>query len=552
MMKKVEIGGMQPVAAFLSVFIKNKITQVIFFAKRKERKKMNLKNNSDSNQQIAMMLLESHKIVAINFNDNFLPDDSCDSVKLAVYMDSGDYSGIYVANEDIINKLILDHRKDISYKSINDIKRELMKMAPKMCRCSDPDLIPVKNGIFNYKTKKLMAFSPDLVFTNKFPIDYKLNVINPVFINPDGTKWDIEHWMQGLSDDPAVVKLLWELVGAVIRPNVPWKKAVLCYSASSNSGKDTLCELLRQLCGAGNYTSISMEEISKNLRFHDLSTSIAVINDGCMMDFSMKETDALKVLLIGDIITVEKKYINAFKYRFHGSVVQCINELPRSKDISESFYRCQLLIPFDKCFTGKERTYIKDEYLKDKMVLEYVLHKVLHMSYYEFSNPAACQELLETSRKINNSIHSFWGEMESEFGWDMLPMEFLYDIFRAWYKNDCNQDANISVIEFKQFFKEKSKVDPAFMNGWKYSAQRSGKNKAGKVNSAMAAPEPLIAKFNLTKWMNPTYRGSDINRMCICPASCHREIYKGVLVRVSSSAPVLPVADEDETGEETA
>lgn len=48
---------------------------------------------------------------------------------------------------------------------------------------------------------------------------------------------------------------------------------------------------------------------------------------------------------------------------FRGFMVQCVNEYPRVKDKSDSFFRRQLFVPFMKCFTGIERKYIKDDYL---------------------------------------------------------------------------------------------------------------------------------------------------------------------------------------------
>lgn len=504
--------------------------------------------------QIAMLILNSNIIVNINFKNYLGPNDSSETMKLAIYMESGEHEGTYVTNEDVIDNLIMQYQEDISERGVKDVKFKLRKMAPTVLRCANPDLVPVKNGVFDFKTKTLWPFSPDLVFTYKFPVDYNPNAVNPVFTNPDGTTWDIESWMQELSDDPAVVNLLWEVVGAIIRPYVSWNKIVWLYSSSGNSGKGTLCCLLRHLCGAGNHASITAENFSQRFGLANLITAMSVINDENAVGFELGKTNNLKAVTTGDVISIEEKFKNAFDYQFRGLIVQCINSLPRTKDTSESFYRRQLLVPFDKCFTGKERKYIKEVYLKDKGVLEYVMCKVLHMTHYEFSQPTACRELLEISRSINNPIHSFWVEMENEFAWDVLPMKFLYEIFKGWYQEEFNHLTNISEKEFKQFFREKSQVDPAFMNGWRYEPQKNGRNKsATKVNSAMAAPEPLIAKFNLTEWMNPTYRGSDINRMCTCLASLHSETYKGALVRVSSSSPALPVVDDDddETEEES-
>ena len=82
-------------------------------------------------------------------------------------------------------------------------------------------------------------------------------------------------------------------------------------------------------------------------------------------------------------------------YHVNSNYCHHLNEMPRVKDKSDSFYRRQLFIPFTKCFTGAERKYIKDDYLKRKEVVEYVMYKVLNMNYYEFDVPEACKTALE-------------------------------------------------------------------------------------------------------------------------------------------------------------
>ena len=64
--------------------------------------------------------------------------------------------------------------------------------------------------------------------------------------------------------------------------------------------------------------------------------------------------------ITGDTIQVNRKFKAPISFKFKGFMVQCLNEMPRVKDKSDSFYRRQLFIPFTKCFTGAERKYIKD------------------------------------------------------------------------------------------------------------------------------------------------------------------------------------------------
>lgn len=93
-------------------------------------------------------------------------------------------------------------------------------------------------------------------------------------------------------------------------------------------------------------------------------------------------------------------------------MVQCVNELPRLRDRSESMYRRLLVVPFEKRFEGSERKYIKDDYLKRKDVLEYVLYHLLaETDYYELDEPQACAALLDEFREVNDPVRQFLGDV---------------------------------------------------------------------------------------------------------------------------------------------
>ena len=255
--------------------------------------------------------------------------------------------------------------------------------APRVKRCSERNLIAVNNGIFDFDTKTLMPFTPDKVFTSKSRVDYNPNAKNVVIHNDeDGTDWDVESWMNTLSDDKGVVTIPWQILGAIIRPNVSWNKACFMYSESGNNGKGTLCALMRQLVGEGRYASIPLKDFGKDFMLEPLIRATSVIVDENDVGTYIDKAANLKAVITGDTIQVNRKFKQPISFKFKGFMVQCLNEMPRVKDKSDSFYRRQLFIPFTKCFTGAERKYIKDDYLKRKEVVEYVMYKVLNMNYY--------------------------------------------------------------------------------------------------------------------------------------------------------------------------
>ena len=163
---------------------------------------------------------------------------------------------------------------------INEVISEIRSYVPRRFRCTEPHLIAVNNGIFDYTAKKLWPFTHKLVFLSKSRVDYDAYALNPIIHNnEDGTDWDVETWMESLSDDPEIVQVLWEILGAIIRPHVRWNKSAWLYSESGNNGKGTLCELMRALCGPGTYASIPLSNFSKDFMLEPLTRATAIIVD---------------------------------------------------------------------------------------------------------------------------------------------------------------------------------------------------------------------------------------------------------------------------------
>lgn len=369
------------------------------------------------------------------------------------------------------------------------------------------NLIPVNNGIFDYDTKKLLPFSPDYVFVSKCKVNFNAAATNVVIHNDDdGTDWDVDSWVHELTDDPQVEQLIWQIIGAVIRPNVRWDKVIMPYSTKGNNGKGTLCRLLRNLCGEGNYTSIAINDMSKNFRLSPLLHVSAVIVDENNVTGYLDDASTFKALITGDQVQIEEKYKAPVDFRFSGLMVQCVNFLPRVNDKTSSFYRRILMVPFEKCFTGAERKYIKDDYLNRQEVLEYVLCKVLEKipSYYEFDVPDACTRLLDDYKTFNDPVRQFAEEMLPELKWQLVPNKFLYDLFKAWYEENIPsgrvQGKNSFLQEFKDVIAER--------DDWKATGS------SVPTQGYSFGSEPLIIRYNLTKWMNDAYRGTDAAMIC--------------------------------------
>ena len=456
---------------------------------------------------VIALLLDKLQIIRNVCTTNMKSPSDADLL-LCIYIKDGPDRGIYASNGRKIRELVYSLNRGLSKRGFEEVLNYLQTFAPIVYVTVDPDLIPLENGIFNYKMKQLVDYTPDYVFLSKSAVGYYGKVKNPVIVMPDGMFWDIESWMKELSDDPAVVDLLWQMIGSVFRPNVHFDKAIFLYSEVGNNGKGTLCELMRNLIGKDHCSGLQISDFDKEFRLADLIGKLAIIADENDVGTYIEKAANFKSVVTGDSLMINRKFQTAVNFYFYGRVIQCVNELPRTKDKSDSFTRRLLLIPFHKSFTGVERKYIKHEYMSRKDVLEYVVYKVLvdMPDYYEFDEPDACKALLSEYKSYNDPIRDFWNEMKDEFVWDLLQYEFLYDLYKAWLEKNNPKG---STVAKRMFCMTLNGIVNVEQNTWNVP------NYPVRVRQLMKDPETLIAEYNLTEWMNPGYHGTDINKLCM-------------------------------------
>lgn len=452
----------------------------------KSRKLQKLKK-LDPSQIADVMIRFNHiaRLKCVNI-DNVSTDDY-----IAIYRER---DGVYRYDMDYIHILCRRVSYSITASELNEVDKKLKLSAPTKKRTQDPDLIPVNNGIFDYKKKVLMPFSPDLVFTYKSPVNYNPAATNVVIHNDDdNSDWDVESWMSELSDDSEEVILLWEMLNAVLRPFKSWNKTAWLYSDKGNNGKGSYCVLMRALVGEENVASLALADFSEKFATECVIGKCCIIADenpvGTYVD---KGADKLKSFVTHDNVRLDIKFKSPVQYQFYGFIVQCLNEFPRIKDRSESLYRRSLFVPFTKCYTGSERKYIKDRYLHRKDVLEWVLFKVLNMNINELSEPKICSLALDDYRVFNDPVRQFMDEVFPELQWDLVPFGFLYDLYKSWSRRNNPSGTIEGKIKF---------ISDVISNLRHYSDWCCpGRDSVIKTCDRMEKAEPLVKDFWLPKW----------------------------------------------------
>lgn len=471
-----------------------------------------------SHAQIADIILQCYNIVLINMDDNEVDSDS--ETLLAIY---DEQTGLYTFDENVIKRIARRYYYNASNRELNEVISYLKSYAPIVKRNTDANLVPLANGIFNYDTKELIPFSPEYVFVTKAVIGYNPTATNVVIHNDvDNTDWDVDSWMEAFYVEPEMQELLWQVVAATIRCNHPWGKTVWFLNTKGNNGKGTLCTMLRNICGEKSTAAIPIVDFAKDFALEPLVYANRVIVDENDVGTFIDKAANFKAAITGDDLFVNRKGKVPVSIKFKGFIIQCCNELPRFKDKSSTLYRRLLIIPFEKSFEGKERKYIKNDYLYRKEVLEYVVYKALNMNFSVLSEPEKCKNALNDFREANDPVKQFWEEFKDVFVWDILPHTFTYPLYKAWMKKNVPSGQLLGKHAFIESLKNVVDMD----DDWCFT------NKQTRVHGQMDRTEFLIGEYDLIDWKNPFYRGGDISQVCTPKV---KDKYEGCVYRLNAS-----------------
>ncbi|MDF7666127.1 phage/plasmid primase, P4 family [Bifidobacterium sp. ESL0745] len=358
---------------------------------------------------------------------------------LGMYIETGDDEGIYkILTEQLLASLAYEYNPEANAKWIMEFRRWLSAHVPRVHECDNPYTIPMHNGLFNYKTKKLRPFTPDEVFLAKSPVDMPESKPElPRIGKLDGTYWDPLSWLRETVPDDATRHQLMQVMCAALRPYQDWQHFVIFYSEDGSTGKSTVAESMRQMVGlsvcsslplTGFFTRFGMQQlIGKRLNVSDEQDASALVS----------RADALKSVTTGDPVSVDRKGLPAIMYQPHILCVFCTNDLPHIRDKGESMLRRMLILPFTQHFDEEHKDrLIKTTYLKDPKVLSWFAWQLL-MELEDFDHletTDTSKMMLEAFQQDNDPVAAIWNEVKPGLHEAFLPFDEFYGFYLVTMK----------------------------------------------------------------------------------------------------------------------
>lgn len=264
------------------------------------------------------------------------------------------------------------------------------------------EYINLENGMLNLYTLELLEHNPSFLSSVRIPVIYNKEANSELF------KRVINDITMG---DEELVKVIQEVFGYSLTAETKAEKAFMFYGSGSN-GKSLLAKILMALVGEGNVSSISLEQFSEQFGLEPIiGKTLNIATENELGDTKMN-TESIKAIISGDLISIRIKYKEALKYIPICKLLFLVNTLPDTMDNTHGFYRKIEIIPFRRKFTDKDKDVDLFERLKQELpaILNWALegfHR-LRANNYQFSRSKAIEDTKKEYEEDQNPVLRFY------------------------------------------------------------------------------------------------------------------------------------------------
>ena len=311
----------------------------------------------------------------------------------------------------------------------------------------NPYVINLKNTRLDIRTGECLPFTHEAIEFDRIPVVY----------DPSAYCADLDKMLNRVFlGDREVINLFEEMIGACLIKHNRYQRAFMLYGSGAN-GKSTILNLIKRFLGSRNYSSIALEKVTDRFNTAELENKLANIGDD-IDNVTIKNTGELKKLISGESTMVERKGERPFTLEPYATHIYSANNIPRSFDKSDGFYRRWLYIPFNAKFTVLDADY--DPLIEDKITTDEALSYVLNMAIRGaerlmrkggFTEPESVRQALESYKADNSTVLSWIEDQELKIDYFLETNTMqVYDAFKDW----CIQSGIKTPTGKKAFNKE--------------------------------------------------------------------------------------------------
>lgn len=197
------------------------------------------------------------------------------------------------------------------------------------------DKINFWNGTLDLKTGNLCKHNWSDYFRYVLPYDYNKNANCPMFMK----------YLNEVMPEKEAQDVLSEYVGWLFMPGLKLEKVLYLYGSGCN-GKSVFIEIVEALLGKENISHESLSDLCGEYGANSRSNLAGKILNTCSdVAPNAFAGDLFKRIASGEPISAKILYKDVTTLTDYAKMIFCLNELPKTNDTSNGFYRRFLIAP---------------------------------------------------------------------------------------------------------------------------------------------------------------------------------------------------------------
>ena len=255
---------------------------------------------------------------------------------------------------DAVETTILKEWPNSRDRDRKEVVKYLSLVMPKEQQ-SPPRYIGFANGVLDVETMDLMSFSPRFRIPNIIPHDW----------NPEARSDVLDDTLRRLAcNDPFIESNLCEFIGLCMFRSGKYAYAAILLGRqeqNASNGKSTYIDLIRNVLGDGNYSSLSLRALGERFNQQYLAGKLANLGDDISSEFTDGTSlEIFKKAVAGNRIPTDVKNSKGFEFDPYCTMVFSANRFPKMEKLDDGALRRIHPIRFNAHFTRSDPDFDPD------------------------------------------------------------------------------------------------------------------------------------------------------------------------------------------------
>ena len=299
--------------------------------------------------------------------------------------------------------------------------------------------------LINFQNGTLEITTKGYILREHRPEDF-LTYVLPFAYDPKATAPTFENYLNDVmeADKQQVIS---EYFGYLFLKNgiLKLEKVLLLYGTGAN-GKSVMFEVLNALLGAENVANFGLPSLTNDNGYYRAKIADKLVNYASEISGNL-EVSAFKLLASGEPIEARLPYGEPFTLRNYAKLVFNTNELPKTVEHTNAFFRRFIIIHFAKTIpTEKQDKNLHNKIIDSELsgVFNWVLSGLTRLiKQGNFTDSESVSKAVSDYRTESDPVQLFLNEFGYSSGSTPKPLKELYASFRDFcYDNGFKTPSN--------------------------------------------------------------------------------------------------------------